>query len=229
MKQKQNLKYVIKRDGRKVEFEPMKIYSAIEKAFKEVEKENYDEFAFMNIIEKITNDVEKQLKNKITVEEIQDIVEKELMNSDRKDVAKAYILYRNARTMARGNITDKDIIELIHGTNKYWASENSNKDAKVVTVQRDYLAGITSTDIARRFLLPKEVCKAHDEGIIHQHDMDYMAQSALNNCGLVNLEDMLNYGTVINGVAIDPQKRLLTAVTVSTQIITAVSSSQYGK
>lgn len=150
------------------------------------------------------------------------------MKSKYKDVAKAYIVYRNNRTIARGNITDKDVIELLSNKSEYWTSENSNKNSKVVTVQRDYLAGITSTDIARRFLLPPEVCKAHDEGIIHQHDMDYMAQKALHNCCLCNLEDMLNYGTIINGIAIDAQKRLSTAVTVATQIITAVSSSQYG-
>ena len=174
--------------------------------------------------------MEENLKKKkiYTVEEIQDVVERTLMKSKYKDVAKAYIVYRNNRTLARGSITDKDVMELLGNKSEYWTSENSNKDSKVVTVQRDYLAGITSTDIARRFLLPPEVCKAHDEGIIHQHDMDYMAQKALHNCCLCNLEDMLNFGTVINGVAIDAQKRLSTAVTVATQIITAVSSSQYG-
>lgn len=150
------------------------------------------------------------------------------MSSKRKDVAKAYILYREERTQARGNITDNTLIEFLAGKSDYWNNENSNKNAQVVTTQRDYIAGITSTDIARRFLLPKDVCEAHDLGIIHQHDSDYMAQRALTNCCLVNLEDMLNNGTVINGVSIDPQHRLLTATTVATQIITAVASSQYG-
>lgn len=107
-------------------------------------------------------------------------------------------------------------------------SENANKNAKLVTTQRDYIAGITSTDISRRFLLPDKICKAHDDGIIHIHDMDYMAENTRTNCCLVNLEDMLQNGTVINGVTIGPQHRLLTATTVATQIITAVSSSQYG-
>ena len=126
------------------------------------------------------------------------------------------------------NTTDKDMLELVEGTSTYWNDENSNKNAKIVTVQRDYLAGIASTDLAKRYLLPREVVAAHDAGIIHQHDMDYMAQNALYNCCLCNLEDCLKYGTVINGIKIDSQKRLSTATTVATQIITAVSSSQYG-
>lgn len=150
------------------------------------------------------------------------------MATKRKDIAKAYILYRDKRNAARGNITDKTFLEFLSGQSEYWNNENSNKDAKIVTTQRDYIAGISSTDIARRFLLPADVCEAHDAGIIHQHDMDYMAQKALTNCCLINLEDMLNNGTVISGVQIDPQHRILTAATVATQIITAVASSQYG-
>lgn len=163
-----------------------------------------------------------------TVEDIQDLVEKGLMATKRKDVAKAYILYRNERSQKRGNLTDKTVLELLAGTNEYWKRENSNKDADTVTVQRDYMAGIVSTDISRRFLLDEDVREAHDEGIIHMHDLDYLAQNALTNCCLINLEDMLMNGTVINGIRIDPQHRLLTATTVSTQIITAVASSQYG-
>lgn len=163
-----------------------------------------------------------------TVEDVQDLVEKGLMATKRKDVAKAYILYRNERNQKRGNLTDKTVLELLAGTNEYWKRENSNKDADTVTVQRDYMAGIVSTDISRRFLLDEDVREAHDEGIIHMHDLDYLAQNALTNCCLINLEDMLMNGTVINGIRIDPQHRLLTATTVSTQIITAVASSQYG-
>lgn len=150
------------------------------------------------------------------------------MATKRKDVARAYISYRNDRNRMRGNLTDKTYQEFLAGQNEYWNTENSNKNAKEVTTQRDYMAGIASEDIARRFLLPQDVCEAHDAGIIHQHDMDYMAQNALTNCCLINLEDMLNYGTVINGIMIEPQHKLLTAATVSTQIITAVASSQYG-
>lgn len=224
-------KQVIKRDGRKVSYDVNRIIVAIVKAFKETRKDFIENrIQYEKDINHIVFYVEENLKKKkiYTVEEIQDVVERTLMKSKYKDVAKAYIVYRNNRTLARGSITDKDVMELLGNKSEYWTSENSNKDSKIVTVQRDYLAGITSTDIARRFLLPPEVCKAHDEGIIHQHDMDYMAQKALHNCCLCNLEDMLNFGTVINGVAIDAQKRLSTAVTVATQIITAVSSSQYG-
>lgn len=231
MKVKEVEKQVIKRDGRKVNYDVNRIIVAIIKAFKETRKDFIENrIQYEKDINHIVFYVEENLKKKkiYTVEEIQDVVERTLMKSKYKDVAKAYIVYRNNRTLARGSITDKDVMELLGNKSEYWTSENSNKDSKVVTVQRDYLAGITSTDIARRFLLPPEVCKAHDEGIIHQHDMDYMAQKALHNCCLCNLEDMLNFGTVINGVAIDAQKRLSTAVTVATQIITAVSSSQYG-
>lgn len=231
MKVKEVERQVIKRDGRKVSYDVERIITAIVKAFKETRKDFIENrIQYEKDINHIVFYVEENLKKKkiYTVEEIQDVVERTLMKSKYKDVAKAYIVYRNNRTLARGSITDKDVMELLGNKSEYWTSENSNKDSKVVTVQRDYLAGITSTDIARRFLLPPEVCKAHDEGIIHQHDMDYMAQKALHNCCLCNLEDMLNFGTVINGVAIDAQKRLSTAVTVATQIITAVSSSQYG-
>ena len=231
MKVKEVERQVIKRDGRKVSYDVERIITAIIKAFKETRKDFIENRSqYEKDIKHIVFYVEEDLKRKniYTVEEIQDVVERTLMKSKYKDVAKAYIVYRNNRTLARGSITDKDVMELLGNKSEYWTSENSNKDSKVVTVQRDYLAGITSTDIARRFLLPPEVCKAHDEGIIHQHDMDYMAQKALHNCCLCNLEDVLNFGTVINGVAIDAQKRLSTAVTVATQIITAVSSSQYG-
>lgn len=218
---------IIKRDGRKVIFDKQKIVNAILKAFFAVDGgvSEYAEKKANNIADFIeTKSEEKEL----TVEEIQDLVEHGLMSTIRKDVAKEYILYREERNQRRGNLIDSTVMELLGGTNEYWSTENSNKNAEVVTVQRDYLAGIVSTDISRRKILPKEVCKAHDEGIIHEHDMDYLAQNALTNCCLINLEDMLMNGTVINGIKIDPQNKLLTATTVSTQIITAVASSQYG-
>lgn len=219
---------VIKRDGRKVKFDAEKIKRAVEESFKDVD-EQLDKYALQKA-EEIAAKAEEHFKeNKtVTVEEIQDFVEAALMATKRKDVAKNYILYRDERSRARGNLTDKTFTEFLSGQSEYWNNENSNKDATVVTTQRDYLAGIASTDLARRFLLPKDVCDAHDAGIIHQHDMDYMAQRALTNCCLVNLDDMLQNGTVINGVKIDSQHRLLTATTVATQIITAVASSQYG-
>ena len=219
---------VRKRDGRQVDFDANKIKNAILKAFKSVDGEitPYAEQKAENIAAYIEGYYEDEAI--ASIEEIQDLVEKGLMSTRRKDVARAYITYRNQRTEARGNLTDKTFTDFLSGKSEYWNKENSNKDATIVTTQRDYLAGIASTDLARRFLLPKDVCDAHDAGIIHQHDMDYMAQKALNNCCLVNLEDMLLNGTVINGIKIDPQHRLLTAATVATQIITAVASSQYG-
>lgn len=163
------------------------------------------------------------------VEEIQDIVVRKLMASKYKEVAVSYVEYRHLHNLVReSNTTDKTIKELIDGENEYWSTENSNKNPRIVTTQRDYIAGVTSTDIARRFLLPKKVIKAHDLGIIHFHDMDYFAQKSLHNCELVNLADMLQNGTVINGVKIDKPHRLLTAATIATQIITAVTSSSYG-
>ena len=221
--------YVVKRDGRIMPFNLEKIKTAILKAFQAVDG-NVTPYAetkaenIANYIEGFCEDIEEPQ----SIEEIQDLVENGLMATKRKDVAKAYIKYREERTKERGNLIDPSVLELLEGSNEYWNTENSNKDATIVTVQRDYLAGILSTDISKRKLLPKDVCDAHEAGIIHQHDMDYMAQKALNNCGLINLEDMLMNGTIINGIRIDPQHKLLTATTVATQIITAVASSQYG-
>lgn len=217
---------IIKRDGKKQEYNQRKVIKAIQGAMDDIN------FKSDKLAEVVGNRVEEKLltlgKNEYTVEEIQDLVEKELMSKN-KDVAKQYIVYRYKHKLVReSNTTDKQIKELLEGDSEYWNTENSNKNAKEVTTQRDYIAGITSTDIAKRFLLPKDVVKAHEEGVIHQHDMDYLAQFALTNCCLINLEDMLQNGTVINNVQIEPQHRLLTAVTVATQIITAVASSQYG-
>ena len=152
-----------------------------------------------------------------------------LMSIGKYALAKKYITYRYTRELVRkSNTTDLAIKELIDGENEYWNTENSNKNAKIVTTQRDYLAGITSTDITRRFLLPEDIVSAHDDGIIHFHDADYFAQNALHNCDLINLEDMLQNGTNINGVMIEKPHRFLTAMTIATQLITAVNSSQYG-
>ena len=217
---------VIKRDGKIVNFSSEKIEQAIGKAAAvsgEMTEQDIDRVTGI-----VVNKCSRLPGDQISVEQIQDIVEDTLLKSKFNRTAKSYILYRDMRTRNRGSITDKTFMEFLSGKSEYWNSENSNKDATVVTTQRDYLAGIASTDLARRFLLPEDVCKAHDSGIIHQHDMDYMAQKALHNCCLVNLEDMLLNGTTINGVKIDPQHRLLTATTVATQIITAVASSQYG-
>ena len=217
---------IIKRDGTIVDYDPEKIRVAIGKANNEVSKK---EKATEEDINNIISYIEDLKKSRILVEDIQDIIEKKLMEIGKYQLAKQYITYRYTRALVRkANTTDQSIKELIDGESEYWNTENSNKNAKVVTTQRDYLAGITSTDITRRFLLPEDVVKAHDEGIIHFHDADYFAQNALHNCDLINLEDMLQNGTSINGVMIEKPHRFLTAMTIATQIITAVNSSQYG-
>ena len=217
---------VIKRDGHMVDWCPEKIEIAIEKANKEVEEEDQ---ASSTQIKNIVKYIERLNKKRILVEDIQDIIEMKLMSIGKYNLAKKYITYRYTRELVRrSNTTDLAIKELIDGENEYWNTENSNKNAKVVTTQRDYLAGITSTDITRRFLLPEDIVQAHDDGIIHFHDADYFAQNALHNCDLINLEDMLQNGTNVNGVMIEKPHRFLTAMTIATQLITAVSSSQYG-
>ena len=217
---------VIKRDGKIVDFDRSKIRTAIEKANKEVKPK---ERASKEEINEIINYVEELDKKRILVEDIQDIIEEQLMSFGKYALSKKYITYRYTRALVRkSNTTDQSIKELIEGENEYWNNENSNKNAQVVTTQRDYLAGITSTDITRRFLLPEDVVKAHDEGIIHFHDADYFAQNALTNCELINLEDMLQNGTIMNGVMIEKPHRFLTAMTIATQIILGVTSSTYG-
>jgi len=217
---------VIKRDGHVVDYEPEKIEAAIQKANQEVdEADRVSDIQIRNIIKYI----EGLKKKRMLVEDIQDVIEMRLMSLGKYVLAKAYITYRYTRELVRrSNTTDLTIKELIDGDSEYWNTENSNKNARVVTTQRDYLAGITSTDITRRFLLPEDVVNAHDSGIIHFHDADYFAQNALHNCDLINLNDMLQNGTSINGVMIEKPHRFLTAMTIATQLITAVSSSQYG-
>ena len=217
---------VIKRDGHIVDYSPDKIEEAVSKANLEVsEEDRVSDIQIRNIIKYI----EGLHKKRMLVEDIQDVIEKRLMALGKYELAKEYITYRYTRELVRrSNTTDKSIKELIDGESEYWNTENSNKNAKVVTTQRDYLAGITSTDITRRFLLPEDIVTAHDQGVIHFHDADYFAQNALHNCDLINLDDMLQNGTNINGVMIEKPHRFLTAMTIATQLITAVSSSQYG-
>ena len=213
---------VYKRDGREENFDKQKIINAIHKAFK---SENTTDD--INIAEIIANKIQNTNTN-FTVEEIQNIVERELMDSSYKQIAKSYILYRDKRTNARKNTTDDILHEYLDGKNEYLKTENSNKNPFILNVQRDYMAGIISTDISRRYLLPKDVIEAHDKGIIHFHDIDYFAQKSMSNCSLINLKDMLENGTVINEVKIDPPHRFLTACTIATQIILGVTSLQYG-
>ena len=217
---------VIKRDGHMVEWCPEKVEIAIERANTEVEEEDQ---ASSVQIKNIIKYIEKLGKKRILVEDIQDIIGMKLMAIGKHALAKKYITYRYTRELVRrSNTTDLSIKELIDGESEYWNTENSNKNAKIVTVQRDYLAGITSTDITKRFLLPEDVVTAHDEGVIHFHDADYFAQNALHNCDLINLDDMLQNGTNMNGVMIEKPHKFLTAMTIATQIITAVTSCQYG-
>ena len=217
---------IVKRDGKIVEYNPDKIRVAIEKANQNVSKR---ERATPEEIEGIIAYIEDLHRTRILVEDVQNIIEEQLMTLGKYRLAKIYITYRYTRELVRkSNTTDQSIKELIEGESEYWNSENSNKNSRIVTTQRDYMAGITSTDITRRFLLTPEIVKAHDEGIIHFHDADYFAQNALHNCDLINLEDMLQNGTNINGVLIEKPHKFLTAMTIATQIITAVTSSQYG-
>ena len=216
---------VIKRDGKITHFDEDKIKVAINKANAEVVvKERATDEEILEIIKHI-KDLNKE---QISVEEIQDIIENKLMDFGKNLLSKKYIVYRYQRELVRKqNTTDQTIKELIEGDSEYWNTENSNKNAIVVTTQRDYIAGTTSTDITRRFLLPKEIVEAHDKGILHFHDADYFAQK-IHNCCLINLDDMLQNGTIINGVMIEKPHKFITASTIATQIILGVSSSQYG-
>ena len=218
-----------KRKGNLVAYDPEKIRVAITSANHDIKKKASD--AEIEVIfEAAKNEVEELLTNhNVSVEEINDVVERAMMKYDCYELAKQFIEYRYRHKLIReSNTTDESIFELINGKSEYWNEENSNKNARLVTTQRDYIAGIVNTDIARRFLLPKDVVKAHDEGIIHEHDLDYLADFARHNCELINLEDMLQNGTVLNGVMIEKPHRFITASTIATQIMTAVSASSYG-
>lgn len=218
---------VVKRNGMIVDFDKEKIYLAIMKAMK-----NGSGIIKPKVAETIADEIEKESNElkEVSIEWIENRVYEKLIAKKQKFTAKAYEGYRSIRQFQRENFntTDEQISELLAGTSDYWNNENSNKNPKLLTTQRDYMAGIVSTDITRRFLLPPEIVHAHDDGIIHFHDADYFGQNAINNCCLINLEDMLQNGTCINKVSIDKPHRLITATTIATQIITAVTSSQYG-
>ena len=218
---------VIKRDCTEVDFQKEKISHAILKAMK-----NGSGIIKPQIAEDIANEIynENKHRTEISISEIESYVYDKLINKKQRLTAKAYEGYRSIREFQRSNenTIDEQISELLNRNSDYWNNENSNKNSTLVTVQRDYMAGIISTDITRRNLLSPEIVHAHDEGIIHFHDADYFGQNALHNCELINLEDMLQNGTVINEVQIDKPHRLITATTIATQIITAVTSSSYG-
>lgn len=222
-----NKKYIIKRDGRKKEFSKDKIIDAIRKTCMDVDGE-FSSY-MQEKAEKIAAYIENVASDKeLGIEDIQDLVVKGLMNTSRADIAASYIEYRQMRTLNRGNTTDKVIGEVILGSNEDVNTENSNKNIILASTQRDAIAGEVSRDITNRILLPKKISKAHEEGIIHFHDSDYFLQNALTNCELVDLEDMLQNGTVVNGKLIEKPHRFLTACTIATQIILGVSSSTYG-
>lgn len=214
---------VIKRNGDIVAFDKNKIISAINKAFIEVDGQLYETDTSNSIAEDIA-----ALDKEISVEEIQDLVEEYLMQSERKDVARAYIRYRYKREILRQtNKTYDGIMQLVNLQNQELKDENSNKNAVVASTQRDYMAGEVSKDLTRRLLLPEVVKQAHDNGEIHFHDADYFAQR-IHNCCLVNLEDMLQNGTVINKTKIEKPRSFSTACNIATQIMAVVASGQYG-
>ena len=219
---------IIKRNGAEVQFDASKITNAILAANKEVvETERLSEEEIDNITNNITYQC-KKMKRALNVEEIQNLVEDELMKLNAFTVARKYITYRFQRALARqSNTTDEQILSLIECANEEVKQENSNKNPTVNSVQRDYMAGEVSKDLTRRVLLPEDIVKAHDEGIIHFHDADYFSQH-MHNCDLVNLEDMLQNGTVISETMIEKPKSFSTACNVATQIIAQVASSQYG-
>ena len=216
---------VIKRDGREVTYDRGKIIIAIHKANDEVP---ISERISDEKIHGIVASIEKLGVNTLQVEEIQDIIEQKLMAERKFVLAKTYIIYRYQRQMIRkSNTTDESILGLIQQTNKYAMEENSNKNAAVASTQRDLIAGEVSRDLTNRLLLPEKISKAHEEGILHFHDADYFVQSIFNCC-LINISDMLDNGTVMNGKMIESPKSFQVACTVMTQIIAAVASSQYG-
>ena len=219
---------IIKRSGTEVGFDRVKIIAAVSKANKEApESDRLSEQQINDISYKVEN-ICTSLNRTLNVEEIQDLVENQIMNLKYFEVARKYITYRYKRSLVRkSNSTDKQILSLIECDNEEVKQENSNKNPVINSVQRDYMAGEVSKDITKRFLLSDDIVKAHEEGIIHFHDSDYFAQH-MHNCCLVNLEDMLQNGTVISETMIERPKSFSTACNVATQIIAQVASSQYG-
>ena len=216
---------VIKRDGATVDFDRSKIIVAIQKANAAVDEDSRID---QEQIEAIADNVQNKGRSRLLVEDIQDLVEHQLMSADKFELAKAYIIYRYTRALVRRqNTTDDSILSLLRNENKELAEENSNKNTVIAATQRDYIAGEVSRDLTRRILLPEHITKAHDEGAIHFHDADYFIQPIFNCC-LINIGDMLDNGTVMNGKLIESPKSFQVACTVMTQIIACVASNQYG-
>lgn len=219
---------IIKRNGMEVIFEPVKIANAVTKANNSVgENSRMTAEQIQEITDSVTRTCES-MGRALSVEEIQDLVERQIMAQGAFDVAKNYITYRYTRSLIRrSNTTDQKILSLIECCNEEVKQENSNKNPVVNSTQRDYMAGEVSRDITERLLLPADIVEAHREGVIHFHDSDYFAQH-MHNCDLVNLEDMLQNGTVISGTLIERPHRFSTACNIATQIIAQVASNQYG-
>ena len=219
---------IIKRNGSEVSFDISKIENAIRGANREAaEDERLTDRQIVYAAENVRDRCEAA-GHTVSVEEIQDMVEDEIMALDRYEVARKYIIYRYVQSLKRQkNTTDDKILSLIECNNEEVKQENSNKNPTVVSVQRDYMAGEVSKDLACRMLLPPDVVRAHQEGIIHFHDADYYAQH-MHNCDLVNLDDMLQNGTVISGTLIEKPHSFSTACNIATQIIAQVASCQYG-
>ena len=216
---------VIKRDGTTVDFDRSKIVTAIQKANSAVDA---SEQMNQQQIDAIADHVNSKGRNRLLVEDIQDMVERQLMEAGKFELAKAYIIYRYTRALVRKqNTTDESILSLLRNENKELAEENSNKNTMIAATQRDYIAGEVSRDLTRRILLPEHISKAHDEGTIHFHDADYFVQPIFNCC-LINIGDMLDNGTVMNAKLIESPKSFQVACTVMTQIIACVASNQYG-
>ena len=216
---------VIKRDGSTVDFDRNKIAKAISKANEAVD---FEDRVTEQQINDIVDDIASRHRRRVLVEDIQDLVEEKLMELQKYQLMKSYILYRYERALIRkANTTDESILSLIKNSNKDVMEENSNKNARTASTQRDLIAGEVSKDLTRRILLPEYISKAHDEGAIHFHDADYFLQPIFNCC-LINIKDMLENGTVMNGKMIESPKSFQTACTITTQIIASVASSQYG-
>ena len=214
-----------KRDGRIVPYEEEKITAAIEKANNEVEEKDR---AGEELVREILTAVKDEGRELQAVEHVQDVIEQHLVQGNKYVLAKKYIVYRYQRSLMRkSNTTDESILKLIRNENKELAEENSNKDTRLASTQRDYIAGEVSRDVTRRMLLPEHLSLAHDNGVFHFHDADYFIQPIFNCC-LINIKDMLDNGTSINGKMIESPKSFQVACTVTTQIIAAVASNQYG-
>ena len=219
---------IIKRSGAEVVFDLDKIINAIRKANETVREEDKLTEDEIDAIAEVVADYCEEMKHSPNVEEIQDMVENQLMKYNAYTMARNYITYRYKRALVRkSNSTDEQILTLLECNNEEVKQENSNKNPTVNSVQRDYMAGEVSKDITKRFLLPEDIVEAHEQGIIHFHDADYFAQH-MHNCCLVNLEDMLQNGTVISETMIDTPKSFSTACNVATQCIAQIASSQYG-